>query len=145
MINLDSVLKSRDITLLTLVCIVKNTFFPVGMYRELDHKYGWALKNWCFRAVVLDKTLESPLHSRKIKTINSKGNQSWIFIGKTDAEGEAPILWTPDLKSCLTGKDPDAGNDWGQEEKGMTEDKKVGGQHGLSGHKFEQTPGDREG
>ena len=127
MINLDSVLKSRDITLLTLVRIVKDTVFPVVMYRELDHKHGWALRNWCFRAVVLDKTLESPLHSREIKPVNSKGNQPWILIGKTDAEGEAPIFWTPDLKSCLTGKDPDAGDDWGQEEKGSKEASRLDG------------------
>ena len=89
---------------------------------ELDHQEDWALKNWCFRIVVLEKTLESLLDSKEIKPINPKGNQSWIFIGRTDAEVEAPILWSPVLKIWLTGKDPDAGKDWGQEEKGMTED-----------------------
>ena len=87
---------------------------------ELDHKEGWVLKNWCFWTVVLEKTLESPLDSKEIKPINPKGNQPWIFIGRTD--GEAPILWTPDGKKWLTGKDLDAGKDWGQEEKGVTED-----------------------
>ena len=122
MINLDSVLKIRDITLLTLVCIVKDTVFPVVMYRELDHKEGWVPKNWCFWTVVLEKTLESPLDCKEIKPVNPKGNQPWIFIGKTDAEGEAPILWPPDAKNWLIGKDPDAGKDWRQEEKGMTND-----------------------
>ena len=93
---------------------------PMG---ELDHKEDWELKNWCFRIVVLEKTLESPLDSKEIKPINPKGNQSWIFIGKTDAE--APIFWPPDAKSQLIGKDPDAGKNWGHEKKGMTEDKMV--------------------
>ena len=84
---------------------------------ELDHKEGWALKNWCFRTVVLEKTLESPFDSKEIKPVNCKGNQSWIFIGRTDAEAEAPILWPPDAKNQLIGKDPDAGKDWGYEEK----------------------------
>ena len=84
---------------------------------ELDHKKGWALKNWCFQTVVLEKTLESPLDSKKIKPVNPKGNQPWTFFERTDAEAEAPILWPPDAKIQLTGKDPDAGKDWGQEEK----------------------------
>ena len=92
---------------------------------ELDHKEGWALKNWCFQTVVLEKTIESPLDSKEIKAVNPKGNQSWIFIGKTDAEAKAPILWPPDVKNWLVGKDPDAGKDWGQEEKGATEDEMV--------------------
>ena len=91
------------------------------------------------------KTLESPLDSKEIKPVNPKGSQPWIFIGRTDAEGEAPILWPPDDKSRLIGKDPDAGKDWGQEEKGMTEDEMVGWLHWLNGHEFEQTPGDSEG
>ena len=94
---------------------------------QLDHKENWALKNWCFWTVVLEKTLESSLDCKEIKPVHPKGNQSWIFTGKTDAEAEAPILWIPDVKNWLVGKDPDAGKDWGQEEKGMTEDKMVGG------------------
>ena len=89
---------------------------------ELDHKEGWASKNWCFQTVVLEKTLESPLESKEIKPVNPKGNQSWIFIGRTDAEGEAPILWPFDENSWLIEKDSDAGKDWGQEEKGAAED-----------------------
>ena len=80
---------------------------------ELDHKEGWVLKNWCFQIVVLKKTLESPLDCKEIKPVHPKGNQSWIFVGKTDAKAEAPILWLPDAKSWLSGKDPDAGKDWG--------------------------------
>ena len=85
--------------------------------RELDHKAGWALKNWCFQTVVLEKTLESPLDCKEIKPVNPKGNQFWIFIGRTDAEAEAPILWPPDAKNQLIGKDPDTGKDWGQKER----------------------------
>ena len=106
---------------------------------------GWALKNWCFHIVMLEKTSESPLDSSKIKPVHPKGNQSWIFIGRTDAEAEAPILWPPDAKSWLIGIDPDAGKDWRQEEKVMTEDKMVGWHHQFNGHEFEQTPGDCEG
>ena len=94
---------------------------------QLDHKESWALKNWCFWTVVLEKTLESPLDCKEIQPVPSKGNQSWIFIGRTDAEAESPILWPPDVKSWLTGKDPVAGKDWGQEEKGTTEDETVDG------------------
>ena len=83
---------------------------------ELDHKEGWALKNWCFQTVVLEKTLESPLNSKEIKPVNPKENQPWIFFGRTDVEVEAPILWPPDTKSWLTGKDPDAGKHWGQDD-----------------------------
>ena len=92
---------------------------------ELDCEESWALKNWCFWTVVLEKTLASPLDSKEIKPVNSKGNQPWIFIGRTDAEAAAPMLWSPDAKSQLIGKDPDARKDWGQEEKGMTEDEMV--------------------
>ena len=108
-----------------------------GWMWELDHKEGWAPKNWCFWTVVLEKTLESPLNSKKIKPVNPKGNQSWIFIGRTDAEAEAPILWPPDVKSQFTGKDPDTGKDWRQDEKGTTEDEMVGSHHWLDGHEFE--------
>ena len=92
---------------------------------ELDHKEGLALKNWCFWTVVLEKTLESPLNCKEIKPVNPKGNQSWIFIGRTDAKAETPILWPPDVKSWLTRKDSDAGKEWRQE-KGTTKDEKVG-------------------
>ena len=112
---------------------------------EMDHKEGWVMKNWCFQTVVLEKTLESPLDCKEIKPVNPKGNQSWIFIGKTDAETEAPILWPPDAKSWHIGKDPDLGKGWGQEEKVLTEDKTVGLHHWLNGHKSEQTLGDSEG
>ena len=110
---------------------------------ELDHKEGWAPKNWCFWTVVLEKTLEIPLDCKEIKSVNPKGNQSWIFIRRTDVE--APILWLPDAKSQLIRKDPDAGKDWRQEEKGMAEDKMVGWHHRLNGHEFEQAPGDGDG
>ena len=110
---------------------------------ELDHKEGWALKNWCFQIVVLEKTHESPLDSKEVKPVNPKGNQSWTFIGGTDAEAEAPILCLPDVKSRLIGKDPDAGRDWGQEEKGTTEDEMVGWHHELNGHEFEEIVKDR--
>ena len=127
MTHLDSLLKSRDITSLTKVCIVKAVVFLVVIWMwELDHKESWALKNWCFWTVVLEKTLENPLDCKELKPVNSKGNQPWIFIGRTDAEAGAPIFWPPDVKSQLIGKDPDAGKDWRQEEKGMTEDEIVG-------------------
>ena len=94
---------------------------------ELDQKEGWAPKNWCFWTVVLEKTIGSPLDCKAIKPVSPKGNQPWIFVGRTCAKAEAPILWPPDVKSRLTGKDPDAGKDWRQEEKGMTEDEMVDG------------------
>ena len=112
---------------------------------ELDHKEGWAPKNWCFWIMVLERTLESPLDSKKIKLVNPEENQSWIFIGRTAAEAEASILWPPDVKSQLTGKDPNTGKDSGLEEKGTTEDEMVGWHHRLNGHKFEQTLEDGEG
>ena len=111
---------------------------------KLDHKEGWAPMNWCFWTVVLEKTLESPLDGKEIKPVNSKGKQSWIIIGRTDAEIEALILWPPDAKSQFIGKDPDAGKDRWQEVKGMTEDEMVGWHHWLNGHEFEQAPGDGE-
>ena len=107
----------------------------------LHHKESWAPKNWCFWTVVLRKTLERPLDS-KIRPVNPTRNQPWIFIGRTDAEAEAPIPWLPDAKSRLIGKDPDAGKDWRQEEKGRTEDEMVGWHHR---HEFEKAPGDSEG
>ena len=146
MTNLDSISKSRDITLPTKVCLVKAMVFPVVMYGcELDSKESWALKNWCFWTAVLEKTLESPLDYMEIKPVNPKRNQSWIFIARTDAEAEAPILWPPDMKNWLTGKDPDVEKDWRQEEKGMTEDEMVGWQHQLDGHGFGQAPGVGDG
>jgi len=146
MINLDRILKSRDITLPTNIHLVKAIVFPVVMYVwELDHKESWALRNWCFWTVVLGKTLESPLDCNEIQPVHPKGNQSWIFIGMMDAKAEAPTLWPPDVKSWLTGKDPDAGKDWGQEDKGSTEGEMVGWHHRLDGHKFEQAPGVGDG
>ena len=112
---------------------------------ELNRKQGWVMKNWCFWTVVLEKTLESPFNSKKIKPVNPNGNQSWIFIGRTDAEAEAPILWPPDVKSWLTGKDSDAGRDWGQEEKGVTQDEMAGWHHWLNGHESEWTSGTGDG
>ena len=104
---------------------------------ELDYKENWALKNWCFWTVVLEKTLESPLGCKKIQPVHPKGDQSWIFIGRTDAKAETPILWPLDVKNWFTGKDPDAGKDWRQEEKGTTEDEMVGWHHRLEEHEFE--------
>ena len=113
---------------------------------ELDYKESWAPKNWCFWTVVLEKTLESPLDYKEIQPVHPKGDQSWVFISRTDVEAETPILWPPDAKSWLLWKDPDAGKDWGQE-KGMTEDEMVGWHHWLNGHGFGWTPGagDRHG
>ena len=110
---------------------------------ELDHKEDWVPKNWCFWIVVLVKTLESPLDYKEIKPTNPKGNQLWIFIRRTDTEAEAPILWTPTVTSWLMEKDLDAGKDWRQEEKRVTEDDMVGWHHRLNGHEFKQ-PGDSE-
>ena len=145
-----SSLKSRDITLPTEVHLVKAMVFPVVMYRHEN----WTIKKaerwtlyafdlWCWRR----KTLESPLDCKEIKPVNPKENPSWIFIERTDSEGEAPILWPLDVKNWLTGKDPVAGKDWRQEEKGTTEDEMVGWHHWLDGHEFEQALGigmDRE-
>ena len=108
---------------------------------ELDYKESWALKDWWFCTVLLEKTLESPLNCEEIQPVHPKGDQSWIFIGKTDAEPETAILWSPDVKNWLIGKDPDAGKDWRWEEKGMTEDEMVGWHHWLNGHEFEQVSG----
>ena len=108
---------------------------------ELDHKEGWVLKNWCFQTVLLEKTFEILLDCKEIKPVNPKGNQSWIFIGRTYANGEAPILWPPDVKIWLIGKAPDTGKDWTKEEKGMTENEMVRWHHWLDGHEFEQALG----
>ena len=112
---------------------------------ELDHKEGWVLKNWCFWTVVLEKTLESPLDCKEIKSVHPKGNQSGIFIGRPDGEAETAVLWPPDAKNWLIRKDPGTGKDWRQEEKGMTEDETVGWHPWLNGYKFEQALGVGEG
>jgi len=108
---------------------------------ELDCEESWALKNWCFWTVVLEKTLENPLDCKEIQPVHSKGDQSWVFIGGTDAKTETPILWPPHAKNWLIGKDSDAGRDWGQEKKGTTEDEMAGWHQQLDGHEFEWTPG----
>ena len=139
MTNLDSISRSRDITLPTKVQLVKAMVFPVVMYgcESWTCKESWVPKNWCFWTVVLEKTLESPLNCKEIQPVHPKGDQSWVFIGRTDIEAETPVLWPPDVKSWLIWKDPDAGKDWRQEEKGMTEDEMVGYHHLLNGHEFE--------
>ena len=146
MTNLHSILKSRDVTLPTKVPQVKAMVFPVVMYRC----ESWTIKKaecWKIDAFELRccRILESPLDFKEIKGVNPKGNQSWMFIGRTDAEAEAPVLWPPDSKNWLTGKDPDAGKDWRQKEKGTTEDEGVGWHQRLSGQEFEQTPGVGDG
>ena len=110
-----------------------------------NYKESWAQKNWCFWTVVLEKTLESPLDCKEIQPVLPKGDKSWVFIGRTDVEAEIPILWLPDVKNWLIGKDPDAGKDWGQKAKGMTEDEMVGWHHWLDGHGFGWTPGVGDG
>ena len=117
---------------------------PVWMW-ELDHKESWVPKNWCFWTVVFENILESPLDCKEIKAVNPKGNQFWIFIGRTDAEAKTPRLWPPDAKDWLIRKDPDTGKNWRHKNKGMTEDKMVGWHHWLSGHVFEQALGDGDG
>ena len=139
MTNLDSIFKSRDITLSTSVRLVKAMVLPVVMY-ECE---SWTIKKaecWridVFELWVLEKTLESPLDCKEIQPVHPKGDQSWVFTGRTDAEAETPILWPPHAKSWLIGKDSDAGRDWGQGEKGMTEDEMAGWHHPLDGHEFE--------
>ena len=147
MTNLDSILKSKDTTLPTKVYLVKAMVFPVVMYgcESWIIKESWAPKNWCFWTVVLEKTLESPLDCKEIQPVHPKGNRSWICIGRTDAKAETPILWPLDAKTWLIGKDPDAGKDWGQEEKGMTEDEMVGWHHSLDRLKSEQASGVGDG
>ena len=134
MTNIDSILKSRDITLPAKVHTVKAMVFPVII--KLDHKENWVPKNWSFWTVVWEKTLESPLDCKETQPVHPKGDQSWVFIGRTDVEAETPILWPLDAKGWLIWKDPDAGKDWGQEEKGMTENEMVGWHHRLNGHEF---------
>ena len=144
MTHLDRILKSRGITLPTKIHIVKAMIFPVVMW-ELGHEDGWASKKSCFQTMVLEETLESCLDCKEIQPVHPKGSQSLIFTGRTDAEAETPILWQPDVKSWLFWKNPNAGKDWGQKEKGTTEDKMVGWHHWLNGHEFEKTPVDGQG
>ena len=143
-INLDGVLKSRHHLANKDLYSQGYGFFSshVRMWK-LDHKEGWVPKDWCFQIVVLEKTLESPTDSKEVKPVHPKRNQPWIFIGRTDAE--APILWPPDAKSQLIGKDPDAGKDWRQKEKRVTEDEMVGWHHQFNGHELGQTLRDVEG
>ena len=145
MTNLDSILKSRDITLPTKVCLVKTMVFPVVMYgcESLTIKTAECWR--CFWTVVLVKTLESPLDCKEIQPVYPKGDQSWVFIERTDVEAESPILWPPDVKSCLIWKDTDAGKDQGQEEKGMAENEMIGLRNWLNGHAFGWTPGVGDG
>ena len=118
----------------TFACLQRAQFSSSHVWMwELDYKESWVPKNWCFWTLVLETTLESPLDCKEIQPVHPKGDQSWIFIGRTDAEAETPILWPPDAKSWLIWKDPDAGKDWGQEEKGTTEDEMVGWHHRLNG------------
>ena len=112
---------------------------------DLDCEESWAQKNWCFWTAVLEKTLESPLDCKEIQPVHPKGDQSWVFIGRTDAEAETPILWPPDVNKLFIGKNPDAGKDWRQEEKEMTENEVVGWHFWLNGHEFELTLGVGDG
>ena len=137
MTNLDSIWNCRDITLPTNVHFIKVIVFSVVVYGcELDCEESWAPKNWWFWTVVLEKTLESPFDCKEIQPVHPKGDQSWVFTGKTDVEAETPILWPPDAKNWLVWKAPDAEEDWGWEEKGTTEDEMVGWHHWLNGHEF---------
>ena len=138
MTNLDSILKSRDFTANKCPCSQSYGFSRSCVWMwELDYKKSWVPKNWCFWTVVLQKTFESPLDSKEIRPVHPKRNQSWIFIGRTDAEAEALVLWPLDAKNWLIWKHSDAGKDWGREEKGMTENEMVGWHHQLSEHEFE--------
>ena len=144
MTNLDSILKSREIANKSPSSQSYGFSSSHEWMWELDHKERWVPKNWCFWIVVLEKTLESSL-DWDCKEIHPKGNESWIFIGRTDAKAEAPILWPPDAKNWLIWKTPDAGKDWRQEEKGMTEDEMVRWHHWLNGHEFEYASGVGDG
>ena len=137
--NLDSIFTGRGISFASKGPSSQGDCVSIGhvWMWELDYKESWVPNNLCFWAVMLEKTLESPLDCKEIKQVNPKGNQSWIFIGRTGAEAETPILWPPDGKNWLIGKDPDAGKDWRQEEKGTTEDEMVGWHHRFYGHEFE--------
>ena len=147
MSNLDSILKSRDITLPTKGPSSQGYGFSCGhvWMWELDCEEGWSPKNWCFWTVVLEKTLESPLDSKEIQPVHAEGDQPWDFFGRNDAKAETPVLWPPYVKSWLIGKDPDAGRDWGQEEKETTEDEMAGWDHWLDKRESEWTPGVGDG
>ena len=137
MTHLDSILKSRHYFINKGPSSQGYGFSSSHVWMwELNYKESWAQKNWCFWTVVLEKTLESPLYCKEFQPVHSKGDKSWVFIGRTDVEAETPILWPPDEKSWLIWKDPDAGKDWMQEEKGTTEDEMVGWHHWLNGHGF---------
>ena len=138
MTNLDSILKSRRHYFVNKGPSHQGYGFSSGhvWMLELDYKESWVLKNCCFWTVVLEKTLERPLDCKEIQPVHPKGDQSWIFIGRTDVEVETPILWPPDVKSWLIGKDPEYGKDWGQEEKETIEDEMAGWHHWLNGHEF---------
>ena len=139
-------IKSRDITLPTKVCLVKAMVFRGHVWiLELDCEESWVLKNWCFWAVVLEKTLESPLDCKEIQPVHSRGDQPLVIFGRNDAKAETLVLWPPHVKSWLIGKDSDAGRDWGQEEKGTTEDEMAGWHHQPNGREFEWTPGVGDG
>ena len=147
MTNLDSILKSRDITLPTNVHLFKAMVFSssqIWMW-EVDYKESWAPKNWWFRTVVLEKTLESPLDCKEIQPVHSEGDQPCDFFWRNDVKAETPVLWPPHAKSWFIGKDSDAGRDWEQEEKGTTEDEMAGWHHELNGCESEWTPGDGDG
>ena len=138
MTNLDSILKSRHYFANNGPSSQGCGFSSSHIWMwQLNYKESWGLKNWCLWTVVLEKTLESPLVCKEIQPVHPKGNQSWVFIGRTDVEAETPILWPSDKKNWLIGKYPDAGKDWKWEEKGMTEDEMVGWHHRLNGHEFE--------
>ena len=145
MTNLDSIFKSRDITLPTKVRLVKAMNFPVVMYGCESWTVKKAERQQSFWTVVLEKTLESPLDFKEIQLVHSKGDQSWVFFGCSDAKAETPVLLPPHTKSWLIGKNPDAGRDWGQEEKGMTEGEMAGWHHWLDGREFEWTLGVGDG
>ena len=143
MTNLDSILKRRDIKGPSSQGYGFSSSH-IWMW-ELDYKGSWAAKNWCLRIAVLEKTLENTLDCKEIQPVHPKGNQFWVFIGRTDVEPETPIVWPRDAKSWLIGKDPDAGKDCRWEKKGTTEDEMVGGHHRLNGHEFGWTPGAGDG
>ena len=147
MTNLDSIFKSRDITLPTKVRLVKAMVFSCGhiWMWELDCEEGWAPKTWCFWTVVLEKTLESPLDCKEIQPVHSDRHQPWDFFGSNDAKAETQVLWPPDVKSWLIGIHSDAGRDWGQEEKGTTEDEMAGWHHWLDGRESGWAPGVGDG
>jgi len=146
MTNLDSILKSRHYFANKGVYSQSYGFSSSHVWMwELDYKESWEPKNWCFWTVVLEKTLESSMDCKEIQTVHSKGDQPWVFFGRNDAKAETPVLWLRHAKSWLIGKDSDAGSDWGQEEKGMTEDEMAGWHHRLDGCESEWTPGVGDG